>query len=134
MSIFLQLVLFTLISLPACAGDYMSPGMTPVELQERLVSGNAPLVVDLSAPLEFKIAHIPGAVNIPVTELEKRLDELRGDSEVLIYCVNGVRTLQAEPLLYSNGITNFYHLDGSLQAWIKGHFPIEKGGVEKTGW
>jgi rhodanese-related sulfurtransferase len=134
MNIFFQLVFFTLISFPVCAGDYMSPDMTSVELQERLESGNAPMVVDLRAPVEFKIAHIPGAVNIPVTELEKRLDEVRSDSGVLIYCINGARTLQAEPLLYTNGILNVYHLDGSLQAWIKGNFPIEKGGVEKTGW
>ncbi|HYQ71213.1 MAG TPA: rhodanese-like domain-containing protein [Gammaproteobacteria bacterium] len=134
MSSFLKLVLFALVSLPACASDYMSPGMTPLELQEKLLSDTAPLVVDLRAPVEFKVAHIPGAVNIPVTELEKRLDEVSGDSGVLIYCINGARTLQAEPLLYSHGIADVYHLEGSLQAWIRGNFPIEKGGPAKTSW
>ncbi|MGD8874574.1 MAG: rhodanese-like domain-containing protein [Gammaproteobacteria bacterium] len=92
--IVLALASLTPLSFPACADDYMSPGMTPFELQQRQESGNAPMVVDLSAPITFKIAHLPGAINIPAAELEKRLDEVMGDSDILIYCVNGVRTRQ----------------------------------------
>ena len=112
----------------------MSPGLSPAELQERLASAEAPLVVDVRKPVEFAVAHIPGAKNIPLDEIEERLDELHSDNGVLIYCINGARTSQAEPLLYNNGIDNVLHLEGALQGWIQGGNPIEKGGVKKTGW
>ena len=123
-----------LLPLLARASDFMSPGLTPAELQDRLATAEAPLVIDVRKPVEFGIAHIPGAKNIPLDEIEDRLDEFRNDNGVLIYCINGARTRQAEPLLYNNGIENVYHLEGAFQAWIQGKHPIEKGGVKKTGW
>ena len=116
------------------ADGFMSPGLSPDELLARLDSPAAPLVVDVRKPVEFGVAHIPGAKNIPLDEIEKRLDALRNENGVLIYCINGARTRQAEPLLYSNGIDNVFHLDGALQGWIQGGHPIEKDGVKKTGW
>ena len=89
--------------LVAQADDLMSPAMPAAEVKARLGTPQAPLMVDLRTPPEFAIAHLPGAVNIPVSELEKRLDEARPAEghELLIYCLNGSRTRQAEPLLYA---------------------------------
>lgn len=116
------------------AGDFMSPALTPAELEGKLSTQDAPLVIDVRKPVEFGIAHIPGAKNIPLDEIEDRLDEFRNDNGVLIYCINGARTRQAEPLLYNHGIENVYRLEGALQSWIQEQRPIEKGGVEKAGW
>jgi len=130
----LHLLAFAVLPLLVCAGDFLSPGLSPAELLARLESPAAPLVVDVRKPVEFGVAHIPGAVNIPLTELEGRIDELRHEHGVLIYCINGARTRQAEPILYANDIESVYHLDGALLGWIQGKHPIEKGGVKKTGW
>jgi rhodanese-related sulfurtransferase len=121
---------------PLYAGEqgFMSPGLTPAALQEKLSSPDAPLVIDVRKPVEYGVAHIPGSKNIPLVEIEKRLDEFRSENGVLIYCINGARTRQAEPLLFNNGIDNVYHLKGAFQAWIQGKHPVEKGGVKKTGW
>ena len=116
------------------AADYMSPGLTPEHVLQKLDSDKAPLVVDVRKPAEFGAAHIPGAINIPLAELEKRIDELRHENGVLIYCINGSRTRKAEPIVYANDITNVYHLEGAFQAWIQAKHPVEKGGVKKTGW
>jgi rhodanese-related sulfurtransferase len=118
----------------AVAEDYMSDGLSPAELQEKLGTTLAPLVVDVRKPVEYGVAHIPGAVNIPVEELEDRLAEVRSDNGVLIYCINGSRTRQAEPILYAHGIDNVYHLEGTFYAWIEGKHPVEKGGMKKSGW
>ena len=93
-------------------------------------------MVDLRTPPEFAIAHLPGAVNVPLAELEKRLDEVRPAEghELLIYCLNGSRTRQAEPLLYAHDINNFYHLEGSLEGWLQKNYPFEKGGIKRTTW
>jgi rhodanese-related sulfurtransferase len=54
--------------------------------------------------------------------------------ELLIYCLNGSRTRQAEPLLYAHDINNYYHLEGSLEGWLKKNYPFEKGGVNRKTW
>ncbi len=129
------LLLAALLSFNVAANDdYLSPGLTPAELQAKLDTEAPPLVVDLRSPAEYGIAHIPGAVNIPLEELEERLKEFRHDNGVLIYCINGSRTLQAEPVLYANDIDNVYHLEGSFQTWLRDKHPYEKGGVKKSSW
>jgi rhodanese-related sulfurtransferase len=118
------------------ADDYMSPAMTAAQVKARLGTPQVPLMVDLRTPPEFAIAHLPGAVNIPLSELEKRVNEARPAKgrDLLIYCLNGARTRQAEPILYAHDIDNFYHLEGSLEGWLKDNYPIEKGGVTKKAW
>ena len=128
------LVSAVLLPLIAFASGYLSTGLAPAELLARLDSPQTPLVVDLRTPVEFGIAHVPGAVNIPLEELEARIDELRHEHGVLIYCINGARTRLAEAAVYAAGIDKVFHLQGSLQGWIQDGHPIEKGGVEKSGW
>ncbi len=120
----------------ALADDYMSEAMTPAELKARLGTPRAPRLVDLRTPVEFAAAHVPGAVNVPVKELEKRLDEVRPakGQDLVIYCLDGNRTRQAEPVLYSHDIDNFYHLEGSLEGWLAKGYPVEKGGATKKTW
>jgi rhodanese-related sulfurtransferase len=131
----LHFLLLTLLSQTALAADdYLSPGLTPQELQSRLGTPEAPLVVDLREPVEFGVAHIPGAINIPLAELEKRLDEISNDNGILIYCINGSRTRQAEAVIYAHDLDNIYYLEGTFYSWIKGKYPVEKGGIKKSGW
>ena len=55
---------------PVCtAADLPSTGLSPEEARARLQGGQAPLVIDLCKPVEFRVGHIPGAINIPVGEL-----------------------------------------------------------------
>jgi rhodanese-related sulfurtransferase len=110
--------------------------MPAAEVKSRLGTPNAPFMVDLRTPPEFAVAHLPGAVNIPLSELVKRLDEVHPaeDHDLLIYCLNGSRTRQAEPLLYAHDINNFYHLEGELEGWLQKNYPFEKGGVNRKTW
>jgi rhodanese-related sulfurtransferase len=130
----LALPLLVVLSVIAQAADYMSPGLTPERLLEQQDTGKAPLVVDVRNPAEFGVAHIPGAINIPVDEIEARLDEFKHNNGVLIYCINGSRTRQAEAILLGADIPNVYHLEGTFSGWIRDKHPIEKGGVKKSGW
>jgi len=118
-----------LVLLPlVCAGaDFMSAGLTPEELSARLKTAQAPLVIDVRKPWEFNIGHIPGAINIPVTELEQHVDEFNNDNGVLVYCINGARTLEAEPVLLNAGVSELYHLEGAFYAWIQSGLEVEKG-------
>lgn len=55
------------------------------ELLERLRQGDV-VVVDVRPEEEFAAGHIEGARSIPLAELERRLDELPPDREVVAYC------------------------------------------------
>lgn len=43
-------------------------------------------VLDVRPPEEYAAGHVPGAVNIPLAELEQRLEELGKDQEIVAYC------------------------------------------------
>jgi len=55
------------------------------ELLER-ANGGLVTVLDVRPPEEFQSGHIPGAVNLPLGELKKRLGELPEGSEIIAYC------------------------------------------------
>ncbi|HET7591271.1 MAG TPA: metalloregulator ArsR/SmtB family transcription factor [Solirubrobacterales bacterium] len=70
------------------AHDYLGEDVETVgreELLQRLASGDA-LLVDVRPEEEFAAGHIEGARSIPIEELERRLDELPADREVVAYC------------------------------------------------
>jgi len=55
------------------------------ELIER-VRDDLVTVLDVRPPEEYASGHVPGAINIPLSELEQRLDELGENKEVVAYC------------------------------------------------
>jgi rhodanese-related sulfurtransferase len=116
------------------AADYLSPGMPAEDLVGLLGSPQAPLIVDVRKPAEYAIAHIPGAMNIPHTELAERIGEVVHNNGLLIYCFNGSRTREAEHILLDNNVDDFHHLEGTFEKWLQGGYPVEKGGAKRTRW
>lgn len=66
------------------ARDEMEP-ISRGELLDRLRCGSA-TVLDVRPEDEFQQGHVPGALNIPLSQLERRLAELPADREVVAYC------------------------------------------------
>jgi rhodanese-related sulfurtransferase/DNA-binding HxlR family transcriptional regulator len=60
--------------------------ITRDDLLARLGAGEPLLVVDVRPVEEYQAAHLPGAVSIPLPELESRLRELPRDREIVAYC------------------------------------------------
>ncbi|BAQ76668.1 MULTISPECIES: ArsR/SmtB family transcription factor [Pseudomonas] len=60
-------------------------GISREELRQRLQEGGMTLL-DVRSPEEFAQGHLPGAINIPLEELEQRLAELAADQEWVAYC------------------------------------------------
>lgn len=62
--------------------------LEPVPRHELLARVRAGLVtvLDVRPPEEYAAGHVPGAVNIPLAELEQRLEELDKDQEIVAYC------------------------------------------------
>jgi rhodanese-related sulfurtransferase len=66
------------------ARDELEP-ISRDELIDRLRCGSA-TVLDVRPEDEFQQGHLPGALNIPLSQLERRLAELPPDREVVAYC------------------------------------------------
>lgn len=60
----------------------------PVPLDEALRQARAGLVtlIDVRPPGEYAMAHLPGAINVPLSELARRLGGLPADREIMAYC------------------------------------------------
>ena len=99
------------------------------ELMQRLDMHDAPLILDVRRPDEFAAGHIPGAFNIPHTEIGDHLHELGSnlDSEVVVYCESGRRAAIAAGILEKAGFTRIRHLQGDMKSWRERSLPMVKG-------
>ena len=93
--------------------------MTPAELAERLGLPDAPVVVDVRTRAEYADGHVPGAINIPFTEIGTRAHEIpsKGRNELVVYCGHGPRAWIAAARLRWLGYRQVVHLRGHWAAW-----------------
>src|SRR5438046_1036159 len=75
------------------------------------------VVIDVREPHEHEIAHIGGAVLIPLGELPDRLGELDGHHEIVTHCHHGARSLKALEILKAAGFSKVRSLRGGIDAW-----------------
>ena len=97
------------------------------ELLRRARSGEV-VVLDVRPRHEYAAAHIPGAVSVPVEELEQRLAELPADVQVVAYCRGAycVLAYDAVRLLTRNGRSAKRLREGMLE-WRLAGMPIQSG-------
>ncbi len=60
-------------------------------------------LLDTRETAENELGSVPGAVNIPLTELRKRCEELPRDRQILVFCQSGLRSYIAERILKQRG-------------------------------
>jgi thioredoxin 1/putative thioredoxin len=90
-------------------------------LQQRQV-----VAVDTREAAPFGRAHVPGAVNMPIDELESRLAELHMlPAEPVLYCRAGDKTKELAEKLAAGGMPIAF-LEGGLLAWEAEGFPVER--------
>lgn len=104
---------------------YLGPAdteaVTRTELLARATADEV-LVLDVRPHVEYAAGHLVGAVNIPVTELPDRLNELPADTEVVAYCRGAycVMAHDAVRLLTQHGYRARRAEDGALEWRIAG--------------
>lgn len=83
------------------------------EMNQRATS----MLIDVREPAEFKSGYIPGAKNIPLSQFNRRLEEIPKDRNLLLYCRSGMRSQNAARVLLKHGYTQVAHLRGGIGAW-----------------
>jgi len=77
---------------------------------------NAPIIVDVRSPEEFRSGAYPGAINISLDELQRRINELGSKSrDITLYCASGARSAYAQRVLLQLGFTNVKNGGGIMQ-------------------
>ncbi|UCE85240.1 MAG: rhodanese-like domain-containing protein [Deltaproteobacteria bacterium] len=106
------------------AGTDAAATISAGRLEARIESGEAPLILDVRTRTEYEAGHVPGAINVPHTELSGRLAELGAskDAEIVVYCRSGKRAAIAESILGEAGFSYVRHLEGDMEGWqVGGH-------------
>lgn len=80
--------------------------------------------LDVRTPQEVARGILPGALCIPVDELERRANELPKDARWLVYCASGGRSAAACEWMSQAGFEEVHNLAGGIQSWPQG--AIEK--------
>lgn len=75
------------------------------------------MLLDVRTPAEFSTGSMPGAVNIPLANLRRRLDELPRDKQIVVFCRVGLIAYNAARVLQAHGFTNHYNLSGGYETW-----------------
>ncbi len=97
------------------------------ELMDRLKVGIV-TVLDLRPEDEFGLGHLPGAINIPLRELEKRLADLDPEQEIVAYCRGPycVLSYEAVAVLRARGF-RVRRLEDGLPEWRAAGLPVDTG-------
>ncbi|MGN6479478.1 rhodanese-like domain-containing protein [Luteibacter sp.] len=94
----------------------------------RMAGHDAPALLDVRTPEEYREGHLAGALNVPVDEVATRSGALgvKRDQELVVYCKSGKRAARARDTLQSLGYTNVHLLEGSADAWRADGRPLVK--------
>ena len=107
----------------------MSPSINVVELHDQL-PGESQLI-DVRSASEFGSGHIPGAINIPMDQIEARVDDLSRSVPVVLICQTGKRARMTAGLLEPCQ-RQIAVLEGGTSAWIQAGLPVVS--IVKTRW
>lgn len=103
------------------------------ELLDRARAGEV-VVLDVRPPEEYRAGHIPGAISLPVNQLESRLKEIPANKEIVAYCRGPycVMAFQAVQKLREHGLVARRLVDG-FPEWRAAGFPVENSQGEPSG-
>lgn len=98
-------------------------GISVVELDQMRRSNEAVVVVDVREQVEREIASIPDTVHIPMNEVPVRLEEIRDllddETDLVVMCHSGQRSLMVARFLQQNGFGSVFNLTGGIDAWSR---------------
>jgi rhodanese-related sulfurtransferase len=95
----------------------------------RLMNSGDALVLDIRDNGEFNGGRIPKSKNVPLAELDKRIDDFAKfkDKPVIVTCkASGGKASAAVRLLKAKGFNNVHTLAGGFASWQQASLPVEK--------
>jgi len=96
--------------------DGVAVGLPPSEVKRKMDAGEPVFLLDVRTLSEAAQLAIPGAVNIPLSQLRDRVDELPRDHEVICFCKISLRGYEAALIAAAAGCDAKF-MDGGIVMW-----------------
>ncbi|WP_409343314.1 rhodanese-like domain-containing protein [Paenibacillus sp. MBLB4367] len=113
--IVLGLVIWLLYSRFAGVKDLKN--LTADRFAQELQSNRNRVLIDVREQMEVKQGMIPGAINVPLSQIKGRMADIPRDQSIYLYCRSGMRSKQAAKILRKNGYQELSHLQGGIMSW-----------------
>src|SRR5688572_10907101 len=97
----------------------MTQDITIENYREQFKTGDDFQLIDVREIDEFEEIRIPNAINIPLGEIQFRLDEISEDKPVILVCRSGYRSAMAGDMLSANGYDQVYNLMEGMVGWMR---------------
>jgi rhodanese-related sulfurtransferase len=93
---------------------------------EVMAAGDDIVLLDCREPNEWNLAHIPGAILIPRSEIQAQAEGLiPREKKVVIYCASGNRSALAAAAMEGMGYSDVASMAGGIRAWADAGGAIE---------
>jgi hydroxyacylglutathione hydrolase len=86
---------------------------------------DARVLLDVRGAAEWSAGHIPDSLNLPLGELEPRLDEIPRGRSLVVHCQTGARAAIAASLLRARGFPDVRVFTGGFAEWRAAGLPVE---------
>lgn len=100
------------------------PSLTIGEVSAQQHS-NDKLVLDVRGEEEWSAGHLPGSLNISITELDQRIGEIPRNRRLIVHCQTGARAAMAASLLRARGFPEVQVFTGGFAEWRAVGLPVE---------
>ncbi len=99
----------------------------PAEAAQLLEGSEPPLLLDVREQNEWVVAHLAGAVHLPLSAVKERIEEVEPDRSrpIVTYCAQGNRSKFAALDLESLGYDQVASMAGGIVDWQSAGFPVE---------
>jgi rhodanese-related sulfurtransferase len=84
------------------------------------------VLLDVRSRQEYGAGHAPGATNVPVEEIDRRLRDIPSDRTVLTICQSGGRSARAAAVLRGRGLQEVRDVRGGMTAWQRAGLPVQR--------
>lgn len=91
-------------------------------LSQAIQSGRSLALLDVREPWEFELAKIDGSINIPMSGIQGRVNDVRklqGEHELVVICHHGTRSMYVAQFLAGQGVQDLVNLRGGVDAWSR---------------
>lgn len=93
---------------------------------QKMIREKGVVLIDVLSPESYAKGHIKGAINIPLSNLEKNMEALKKYDKIIVYCASKKchASVKAAKLLIKHGFGNVYDYKNGLKEWIESGLPL----------
>ncbi|MEI6184861.1 MAG: thioredoxin domain-containing protein [Bacteroidota bacterium] len=110
----------------SCQQSGAPTNLDAVAFNQKILSTDSAVLIDVRSPGEFAQGYINHAVNINFnsSDFETSIDKLDKNKSYFVYCYSGGRSSKAASYMRRNGFTKVYELMNGILAWNSKNLPL----------